>query len=59
MLKNSRTFSTFTKNAQKHTLNRQTQLKTYKDTKNKRKLIFTHSYTSYDTMALKNRKRLN
>lgn len=59
MLKNLRTFHTFTKNAQKHTLNRQTQLKTYKDIKNKIKLIFTHSFTSYGTMALKNRKRLN
>ena len=54
MLKNLKTFNTFTKNAQKHTLNRQTQLKTYKDIKNKRKLIFTHSFVSYDTMALKN-----
>ena len=54
MLKNLRTFNIFTKNAQKHTLNRQTQLKTYQRTKNKIKLIFTHSYASYDTMALKN-----
>lgn len=54
MLKNSRIFNIFTKNAQKHTLNCQTQLKTYKDTKNKRKLIFTHFYASYDAMALKN-----
>lgn len=54
MLKKSRTFNTFTKNAQKPLLNRQTQLKTYKYTKNKIKLIFTHSFASYDTMALKN-----
>ena len=48
MLKNLKTFNTFTKNAQKYTLNRQTQLKTYKDTKNKIKLIFTHFFKRYE-----------
>ena len=51
MLKNLRTFNIFTKNAQKHTLNRQTQLKTYKDTKNKIKLIFTHFFARYEPFS--------